>query len=553
MAFDFIEQVDLANQTVTQNFDALSYAYRDNVPTKEVPGMFGSQSLFNNYSVFRYYSAAGNYNNLYDSAGNVSITSTQSRNPSAQQIIQWANETTNPDQPASMTPYAVVDFLYCKYYNAIPNNYMLTLRRFPVPMLDNLKTPVGKPVPPIAQAVTWMGEETGNKLSEFFKFGFGQKWNEIEAYVQSVEGNEKDFSDVFAGKIGSVGSAIQGYLNPNEYSGLSAAQTNYAKRLYEPGGPYANKVYGPVNVIDKTMVRGRGMNFENKIVLNFHYSLKSFNGINPKMAMLDIFANFLTLTYNNAKFWGGAIRYFPQHPQHPFFGDQNAFYNGDIGSYIDSVVGKLGELGSGFLDQFSKFLQDPVSALKELATSFTTFKAGKIAARSRPQIISMQSLLTGAPVGEWHLVVGNPMNPIAMVGNLVCTNVVFSFNDKLGADDFPTELTFSVTLEHGRPRDKSDLESMFNLGNGRLYYGVDDAVFSSTKNTDADTSKFNDNTAGGASKSQGRNGVQIFDSTVNNTVRTAKMWGNKFDQTALNVSRIWTNDYVPNPKNNTGT
>ena len=31
-------------------------------------------------------------------------------------------------------------------------------------------------------------------------------------------------------------------------------------------------------------------------------------------------------------------------------------------------------------------------------------------------------------------------------------------------------MTFEVTLEHGRPRDKGDIESMFNRGGGRLGY-----------------------------------------------------------------------------------
>jgi hypothetical protein len=80
-------------------------------------------------------------------------------------------------------------------------------------------------------------------------------------------------------------------------------------------------------------------------------------------------------------------------------------------------------------------------------------------------------MLSGYPVGEWHLVVGNPLNPIAMIGNLVCTNVKINFNDDLGPDDFPTELTAIFNLSPGRQRHRGDWESMFNRGNGRLYLG----------------------------------------------------------------------------------
>jgi hypothetical protein len=78
-------------------------------------------------------------------------------------------------------------------------------------------------------------------------------------------------------------------------------------------------------------------------------------------------------------------------------------------------------------------------------------------------------LQTGAPTGEWHLVVGNPMNPIAMVGNLVCTGVSIEFGEALGPDDFPTEITATFTLKHGRDRERGEIESMFNRGDGRLY------------------------------------------------------------------------------------
>ncbi len=79
------------------------------------------------------------------------------------------------------------------------------------------------------------------------------------------------------------------------------------------------------------------------------------------------------------------------------------------------------------------------------------------------------SFLTGAPIGEWHLVVGNPCNPIAMIGNLICETVDIDFSDKLGPDDFPTELTATFTLKHGRSRERGEIESMFNRGDGRLY------------------------------------------------------------------------------------
>ena len=86
-------------------------------------------------------------------------------------------------------PYYWKDFLYCKHYGTIPNNYMITLRRFPTPVLDNLSVPgaknsikssedyhAGGAGRPVAQAVTWFGGNTGNVLSELIAFSTGINW-----------------------------------------------------------------------------------------------------------------------------------------------------------------------------------------------------------------------------------------------------------------------------------------------------------------------------------------------------------------------------------------
>jgi hypothetical protein len=82
----------------------------------------------------------------------------------------------------------------------------------------------------------------------------------------------------------------------------------------------------------------------------------------------------------------------------------------------------------------------------------------------------MRSFLDGRAVGEWHITVGNPMNPIAVIGNLCLKNTKISFSDDVGFDDFPNSMKFEVTLTPGRPRSKVDIESMFNLGGGNMMW-----------------------------------------------------------------------------------
>ena len=80
----------------------------------------------------------------------------------------------------------------------------------------------------------------------------------------------------------------------------------------------------------------------------------------------------------------------------------------------------------------------------------------------------LRALLDGRAVGEWHLMIGNPMDPFAVIGNLCMKSTTITFSDELGADDFPVSIKFKVTLTHGRPRAKQDIESMFNHGGGGL-------------------------------------------------------------------------------------
>ena len=82
---------------------------------------------------------------------------------------------------------------------------------------------------------------------------------------------------------------------------------------------------------------------------------------------------------------------------------------------------------------------------------------------------AVNALLTGDPTGQWHVTIGNPLNPIAVIGNLACETTEVVFEGPLGIQDFPEKMTVTITLKPARPRDKAEIESMFNSGRGRFY------------------------------------------------------------------------------------
>ena len=87
----------------------------------------------------------------------------------------------------------------------------------------------------------------------------------------------------------------------------------------------------------------------------------------------------------------------------------------------------------------------------------------------RPAVYAFHSLLTNDAVGLWHVTIGNPLNPIVSMGNLILTNCELSQSGPLGLDDFPTEITVSVTLKHGTPRDSVDIQKMYTQGRNAIY------------------------------------------------------------------------------------
>lgn len=439
------------------------------------------------------------------------------KSPTVSELVAWSNEAAN----SGRTPYRFQDFAYCKYWQKIPNNYLITLRRYPFPTVDNLeaagegrsdgeKYGIGA-LQPAAQAITWLGETTGNKISALLGgIESGLNWKNIEAGVNSVS----------PGSPGSAGAGPAPGLA--KWIGLIAGENktldNKVSTAAAPDpyneGPWNNKVIGGLNVINSVKARERGLKFEHKISLVFEYEARSIGGINTKAAMLDIMSNLLVLTSTTATFWGGQNRYRPGSggDTAPFLGGKAgraAWMKGDPVAFLDAVTKQFTAAADAIGDFFANALADPVGAIKSLiaggASSFMKNNAQNNGSPGSPAT-GMKAILTGEPVGEWHVTVGNPFNPMMLIGNLICTGVKFDFNEELGPDDFPTELKATITLEHGMPRDRDGIESMFNGGGGRLYSlptGYEKS-FSSASMTAVD--KFTKTKGSGGSSSGGGQG-----------------------------------------------
>lgn len=508
---------------------------------KDNANLLGVPSLINPYAVTRLVGAIdGSVNRLIDSSNrrpwyevntNNANDIGYSRYPTTSALIDWGKS-----DNSGKTPYQFQDFVFCKWWNKIPNNRLITLRRYAMPILDNLSTPgdganeqlTDIKFPPLATAVTYFGEETGNSLKDILKFSTGMNWGDTSANVWDVTGDNVSTNETMEG-IGSklkanvlftgLGHALNGLsILDNNINNAGFVEKNGLPPDPYSNGPYENRIKGPVNRIDSVKKRDAGLKFEmSGLKIKFDYVGRPIGGINSKAVLLDILSNFMIMGSASAVFFGGAHRFRVRGVRFPAFNHTaiKKWYNGDLdggvkemfNTFTDAItgdyngnnfLGMIMDVGKGLWADLMNLIGNPMGYKPNGAEteSGKTGAAGiKNALTQRmhsgmrvPYLTGMRALLIGEPVGEWHLTIGNPMNPIAMIGNLICTNIEVEFDESagLGPDDFPLGFTVTVTLDHGMPRDRDAIESMFNRGSGRIYELPKNFMGSADKQTKVD-------------------------------------------------------------------
>lgn len=444
------------------------------------------RSNFNKWTLLKFKNHP-DYGGRDDKSANVQayqkgITNEQILNPTARTII---NATEDQSTVSLGYQYSIWDFAPCEHYGMISNNYMITLRRFPYPSPDDIISPkkfnasgelIESQQPDLAKAITWMSPHLENDLSEVMGFSVGLNWKDVESEMQTAQGrNSEGAAGAFTNS--TVGGLIRGGQNGKSASEIARIQEKGAG--WDPlSETFPNAVFGPLNVIKKMLVRDQGINFEQEFTLNFHYDLKGFKNTSPKVAFVDVLSNMLMLTYNNAPFWGGAVRYTSNGIPGKPLGDYSKMRNGDYEGFLQSIGDDLGmdfssakdaagDAVQGMKNMGSKILSGEMADSQAFQNLFGGALQGMVGGNQGMDVI--QSFITGDPTGQWHLTIGNPLNPTMMIGNLALQDAEFNLEGPLGQEDFPTKLKVTITLKHGRPRDKGEIESMFNAGKGRIY------------------------------------------------------------------------------------
>lgn len=415
--------------------------------------------------------------------------------------------------------YDYSDFLYCEHLGEMPNNYLITLRRFAAPVGDHINHNyyefgdssvsasrnsgksyrMQKSPADLGRMVTWLGVD-GNNMEDILSYNYSMPWSEERAQWQDLQSRPQNagvlgglfnmsdagfqqqqtngMADPYMGgltdagigatsKIPYVGGAAHSVLGPFFGGGTTAP---YNASDFAPWNDN-HKPYGPVNVIKKTYINkgDEGLSFSQDISLNFSYELRSYDGINPKSAFLDLIGNILGVTYTTGDFWGGGYRSFGAQASNKYT-NLPLFQNGNKPKGFESFIDNVGQALSSMMNSITGgeglSFDGIMNALSNIGAGVTASLTNKM---GRPQRQFMQSLLSPAPTGLWHLTIGNPKHPIMSIGNLIISDCKITHSGPLGLDGFPTHLQVKVTLKHGKPRSAREIEFMYLNGDSRIY------------------------------------------------------------------------------------
>ena len=448
--------------------------------------------------------------------------------------------------------YTYADFMFCKHLGRISNNYLITLRRFPQPPGDHinftLENEYNEHLPDIGRLVTWMGTP-GNDMANILKYSVKLPYKEMKANVQTAQYNA-DNSGGFLGGIMNLGSNSyrQGMLNGSTgttaIASITSALTPFGGIFRDnlkapPDTSWAyhrdeNKVWGPVDTITKTNYRqgaeDGGIEFEQTIQLVFDYELRSFNGINPRAAFLDLLGNILAVTYTNASYWGGAVRGTGA-AQSNVFANLPIFHMKEPLTFAgvqDSIFDTVGQIGAHFNNGNPiNNIKDAMNAMGNLLKgALTGITAGLLNSLGRPQKNALNSMLNFAPTGMWHLMIGNPKHPIMSMGNMFLDGCTIEHYGPLGFDDFPTGIRVNVTLKHGMPRDNLKIEQMYMNGDYRIYQPLGDRVYEAWENAEeinsSNSGETNDISKITDESDNQENGLETTESANTKQVSTSK-------------------------------
>lgn len=390
------------------------------------------------------------------------------------------------ENSADLSP---ADFLYTKDFGKVPTNRLVICRRYHYPVHDILP-----PFPPLSKMITWLNKDVENIIPEL----------SLTMNFEDTSLEEASVSKLTPGIPGLGSTASESF----DFTGTSRLmeKLNFSSNMKEDK---TEELLGAIKLTDNAKFRSIGQNSEISFEYKFSYKMKYIDGVDPKLALLDALANALVMCYDNTRFFkldGGQKLVFEKIDQYKYYDIQQI--NAKLGSSVAQGISDIGGNLVETIKQFDSSSEDASSMFDNLIAGSTFFSAGRQLVK---RLYYLYTFMTGAPSGFWHLTIGNPFNPIAVWGNLICSDAKIKFSKELAMDDFPDGFDIVLTLVPARPLSRDELMSKFNNAKGGLYKPPTDNGNDNVQNPEVTNSVQNRWLKNQVSTEQGkytRNGVQ---------------------------------------------
>ena len=356
---------------------------------------------------------------------------------SIKKLVELSRNSSDAKSSLGLATYRYIDFMYCKDLGKIPNNRLITLRKFPGPIGDNIfsnayprdnNNSIYKAYPDIGRLITWFDNED-NKLEDICRYNYEATWKEFTSEIQVETSKQQD--EGFVNRLANLFSPQNNILTGQGFSGNNGALAWGANLLHIPvlSGSRAesqyydwtvltnydqHRIYEPPNRIwDTHKYEGR-LKFNQDINITFRYTLRSYDNINPKSAFLDLIGNIMTVTYRRGSFWGGESRIVGPQGTNSVYNTANAWIDwsfnklGGIWTHImnggltaDEIQGWLTNMLNMANEGFNKAVEGAQKLMNNLANDAAGTVADGVEAAGQKAKEGMEWLYKGNKEMKW--------------------------------------------------------------------------------------------------------------------------------------------------------
>jgi hypothetical protein len=447
-----------------------------------------------------------NNNGTTTNTNNVNVRSSKPHQPdnstddlydiSTNSIIQYTNDENLP--ALKLKP---ADFAYLRDFGVYPNNRLITCRRFPSPVENDL-TAVN--MSPISTIVSWIPDDAEN----FFSFQTSEKWDTHNT-TEPLKELTDIFNSIFAKQSGidvqselknTLGGASKLLPIGGVAESLETTVVNYLLGTENNPGTnfsYDNLAQGNPNFMGESAHRKmNSIQSSISIPVKVVYEMKYIKGVDPTIVFMDLVQNLLRFSSSQSVFYitqQGGKRI------NSFF---NKFKNGDwigaLGIILDGILYAVEKLATDVIDLLKetgqaikdglvgagkavykavtgegdsgeKEIQKASTRMRDTLNNAFTKLSNSALARYRIEFSKIIPAATGASSAPWHLMIGSPKNPFFSSGDMIVENGTVNFGNTLGFNDLPTRIEFSFTIKSARSLGIQEIFDKFNNGSGRQY------------------------------------------------------------------------------------